>query len=273
MPFALRLTNQENWGIPRRDFERILHLSPRGCFLACYGSTKLGIATTISYGKKLGWIGNVVVDRRYRERNIGRSLVQQATRYLHSSGVDHIGLYCFRENAKFYEKLGFVGDAEFLRLLRRNESTPRLVNPFDPDRPTSLGNVLYADKKALGADRSKLIRLLLAQKAAWYLGRSRTKTSTSYLMVKEYADMREIGPWVCINPHKGDPEEMLLKALTMTSDKPIEISCLRNNRRAVDVLKSHGFRTIREGFRMYFHDRARIGNDQHNFAIGFLDKG
>jgi hypothetical protein len=57
----------------------------------------------------------------------------------------------------------------------------------------SLAGVLSADKKAFGADRSRLIRLILRAKAGWYIGWTSDLTEVSYLVVKAYDDMLEFG--------------------------------------------------------------------------------
>ena len=92
-------------------------------------------------------------------------------------------------------------------------------------------------------------------------------------MAREYADDYEFGPWVCTNPLQDDPDEMLNRALTLMRPVPVEISCLQNNRGAVDTLKAHEFWKVRDGYRMFFEERSDLGNDDWQFALGFLDKG
>ena len=122
------------------------------------------------------------------------------------------------------------------------------------------------DRKAFGADRSRLIRMVLRSKSGWYLG-----SSNSYLLVKESKEMYEIGPWVSSKP-MAQAGEMLDLALRVTGGKPIEVSCLRNHQ-AYGLFRKHGFRVVSHGYRMYFSRIARIGEPEANFALGFLDKG
>lgn len=273
IPFAIRLTDQEQWGVTRNALRRLIRLNPQGCFIAYDGSTRLGLTTATIYGRKLAWIGNVIVDKNHRGKHVGQSLVRHVVSSLQKSRAKHIALYCFREHEKFYENLGFVKDRPFLRLRRNARKAEYPKNPIHFRRLPSLSRVIAADKEAFGADRSKLIRAVLAEKAGWYLGSSRGISSTSYLMVKEYSEDCEFGPWICINPLRDDPSEMIARALTMIRSVPVEISCLRENRTALETLKTNGFRTIREGYRMFFGEKARIGNDSLQYALGFLDKG
>src|SRR5271157_902360 len=121
IPFAVQLTNQEEWGIPPRDFQRILKLDPLGSFIATEGTRRIGLATSASYGSKAAWIGNVVVQKRHRGKHIGQTLVSQTVDYLHRKHVKHVALYCFDENVEFYKKLGFLRGTPFGRLRREGK--------------------------------------------------------------------------------------------------------------------------------------------------------
>jgi predicted N-acetyltransferase YhbS len=272
IPFAIRLSDQEGWGVTREDLTRILQLDPTRSLIAAEGAKRLGLSTTTTYGRKLAWIGNVIVDRRYRGKSIGSSLVQSAVERLQSLGTQHIGLYCFGENVRFYRRLGFVRDVPFVRLQRNPR--PFHFTPLAPNPPRTLPlrAVVEADEKAFGADRSRLIRTVLRTKAGWYLGFSNAPSGASYLLVKEYKEMREIGPWICIRPARAQPSEMLHLAIAKTAAKPIEVSCFRNHQ-AVGLLRKTGFRVVRHGYRMYFDKIPRIGRPEASYALGFLDKG
>ena len=263
--YALRLTDQEMWGVARADLLRILKLDPRGSFIAAKGSRRVGLITTTRYGRKLGWIGNVIVDRNYRGAHIGQSLVQTALKHLQKSNVKHIALYCFDENVKFYRRLGFVRDAPFVRLRRKSTRAASLAHMTHRTLP--LRGILSLDRRAFGADRSQLIRMVLRSKSGRYLS-----SSNSYLLVKESKEMCELGPWISIKQTKAQAGEMLDLALRVTGGKPIEVSCLRNHP-AYGLFTKHGFRVMSHGYRMYFSRIARIGEPAANYALGFLDKG
>lgn len=271
--FAIRLSNQEKWGVTRGDLTRILQLDPRGSFVAVYGSSRVGLLTTTSYGRKLAWIGNVIVDRKHRGNRIGRTLVQNAIEHLRRNKVRHIGLYCFDENVRFYRRLGFVRDAPFVRLHRRPK--PYHPSPIQGKAAPSMAlrELFSADRKAFGADRSRLIQMILRSKAGSYFGFANSSSTGSYMLVKEYREMFEFGPWVCVRPPVGQPRQMLQLALSETAEKPIEVSCLRNHRKAFLLFEKNGFETVRHGYRMYLNNIPRIGDTESNYALGFLDKG
>jgi predicted N-acetyltransferase YhbS len=272
IPFAIRLTDQEKWGVTRSDLTRILKLNPAGSFIANEGPRRVGLITTTRYGRKLAWIGNVIVDRKHRGKRIGHSLVQKAVEYLQRSKAEHIALYCFNENVTFYRRLGFVSDAPFVRLRRKTKPFPSTPLASAAYQRLPLRSVLASDKKAFGADRSKLIRMVLRTRTAWYFGFSNGPNASSYLLVKKFKDMFELGPWVCIDPPNGQPREMLSLALARITGKPVEVSCFQHHP-AFALLRKNGFRTMSHGYRMFFGKISRIDKREANYALGFLDKG
>lgn len=272
IPFAIGLSNQEHWGITGSDLGRLLRLTPAGCFIASDGAKKLGLTTATTYGRKLAWIGNVIVHKKYRGRHVGQSLVEHAVDFLKRSRIQNIALYCFREHVRFYENLGFLKDAQFVRMRRRPMVTSRRPTTILGPAP-SLTNLLRADRRAFGADRSRLVRDVLARKVAWYIGSTHPRGNLSYLVVREYRDMCEVGPWVSFNPSRREAEQTLSLALHRVGKLPLEGSCLKSNAKALHLMQMSQFRILREGYRMYYEKRSRIGNDRAQYALGFLDKG
>lgn len=273
IPFAIKLCDQERWGVTQDDFERILRLDLRGSFIAFDGTQKLGLATSTSYGKKLAWIGNVVVDRNYRGRAIGRRLVEHTIRYLKRRRVRHVALYCFEKNRLFYERLGFVRETAFVRLKRNGQRANFLIDTRSYDHTPRLNQLLTIDRRAFGADRSKLIRLVTGEKIGFWIVPLNDSEFNSYMMVRKYEDMCEFGPWSAVKPRRNELREMLRKALNEANGRPVEISSLRSNRMVLGLLQDHGFWILRHGYRMFYGERPHIGDNRAQCALGFLDKG
>jgi hypothetical protein len=131
--------------------------------------------------------------------------------------------------------------------------------------------VLRIDRRGFGADRRRLIVALLGERFAWYLG-YRAKDSVSYVLVKNYDDMNEIGPWVSFGLDSRVLDSLLQRVISKSGRKPIEITCPFTSP-ALRVLKRHGFRSINEGRVMFFKRMAEIGQPKAIVANGFLDKG
>ena len=101
-----------NWNMAIEDFEFLTSLEPDGCFVAFQGSIRVGIATSISFGK-VGWFGNLIVKEEHQNKGVGSFLVKHAVNYLQSKGVKRIGLYAYPHLAGFYSGLGFERDEDF----------------------------------------------------------------------------------------------------------------------------------------------------------------
>jgi GNAT superfamily N-acetyltransferase len=270
--FAVRLSDQENWGIPARDFDRILRLDPRGSFVAMENARRAGLATTTSYGEQIAWIGNVVVEKSRRGKHIGQALVKHAIGYLKKTGVKRIALYSFDENIEFYRKLEFIQGPRFSRLRRERQPLRNEVSESGTRKPMTMPALLATDRKAFGADRARLLVDVLNSGAASYLGYS-IRSKRSYLLAKDYEDMLELGPWISFGLRPAELESMLRLALNKAKDKPIEITCPLTNSKALTMLLKSHFQTINGGHVMCYRRFSKIGQPNAIVAFGFLDKG
>jgi len=270
--FAVRLSDEENWWIPARDFDRILRLDPRGSFIAMENAKRAGLATTTSYGKEIAWVGNVVVEKSRRGKHIGQALVKRATGYLQKTGVKRIMLYSFDENIEYYRKLGFIQGPRFSRFRRERAALRNVVAESETRKALSVRALLAMDRRAFGVDRARLLVDLLNSGSASYLGYS-AKSKCSYLLAKDYEDMCELGPWISFGLGPAELESMLRLALNKAKSKPIEITCPLTDGKVLAMLSKSHFRTIARGHVMCYRRFSKIGQPNALVAFGFLDKG
>jgi N-acetylglutamate synthase-like GNAT family acetyltransferase len=271
IPSAIRLSSQEDWGTPRSDFERILQVSPHGSFVARENNSRVGMITSITFGRRLAWIGNIIVDKNQRGKHIGQTLVKYAIHYLNALRVRHIGLYCFENNVGFYEKLGFIKDTTFTRLRRESHKPARITYP-DSQKQLTLQQLISLDSKAFGVNRSRLLRALITSGHGSYSGFSTGKRGT-FLVTKKYKTTYDFGPCVALNTSDEELRQLVAGSVNSAWRKPIEASCLDLNREMLHLLKQHDFHTINHGHRMFFKRKARLGSDRLSCLLGFLDKG
>jgi len=130
--------------------------------------------------------------------------------------------------------------------------------------------MLAVDRKAFGADRSKLLRLLLTENRHGVIFGSENE---SFLVVKTYNDMSEFGPWVGTASFDENDGRLIKRLTNKYEGKPIEASCLVSNRKVLNGLRRNKFRVTNVGYRMWYAKKPKIGGDQANFLLGFLDKG
>jgi GNAT superfamily N-acetyltransferase len=265
----LRLTTGEHWGFGARDLKRMKTLQPRGCLVATKGDKPIGFTMAISYGRNVGWIGNVVVSRKHRGAGIGSGLVEYAVRYLLHRRVKRIGLFSYPENEAMYKRLGFERTNVFSTLSKRDttQSFTRIVEriPF--------GQILRLDKRAFGADRGKLLRQLYREfpgRWAWTIDHARV---SGYSVVKQYQDSSEVGPLVCEQMNEESIGALLRSSIARTEKWPLEMSVPGSSPVVAETAESLGFRLEKKGVAMSYARLEPTVIGPAIGALGFLDKG
>jgi len=265
----IKLTNEERWGFGVRDLRRMRALEPRGCLVAALDGRPIGLTTAISYGKRLGWIGNVVVARAHRSTGIGSSLVRTAVRHFLRSRVRSIALYSYLENKSMYIRLGFRTAGSFLRVAMSQRSPKR----FTKRREVPFSEILKVDRHAFGADRSTLLRRLLNEfprNWAWIADGSGV---SGYALLKEYQDSSEIGPSVSERMNQEAVTKLLESALALARRWPVEMSVPESHQTVLETAIRMGFRVERKGIVMNIANPDRMKIGPAIVAFGFLDKG
>lgn len=268
--FASRLSNMENWDNSTDDFRRILRIQPGGSFVATEKKRRVGIVTTTPYGR-LGWIGNVVVSKRYRKLGIGSWLVKHAVLYLRKEGARTIGLFSYKRNLTFYQRLGFKRDASYLTLVGK----ARAVSSEGPKRIDSndFERILAYDRKCFRHHRDRLLRELLRRFADSSFVTMRNGEVLGYIVGKDYGTTCEIGPWLCSRKDISIAVGLLRAVLDASIGKTVEITVPRRNSQALRLLRNHDFKDQGPVVRMYYGDRTSLPDDRYIFAAESLDKG
>lgn len=268
--FAARLSNMENWDNSSDDFRRILRVQPGGSFVATEKKRTVGIVTTISYGR-LGWIGNVVVSKRYRKLGLGSWLVKHAILYLRKNGARTIGLFSYKRNLPFYQRLGFKRDARYLRFLGKGRALtsegPTGIDSKDFER------ILAFDRKCFRHYRDRLLKELLRRFRDSSFVTMRNGDVLGYIVGKNYDTTCEIGPWLCSREDISIAAGLLRAVLNISIGKSVEITVPRRNRQALRLLRNHNFEDQGSVVRMYYGDRTSFPDDRYTFAAESLEKG
>jgi len=238
--FAIGLTDQMNWDMEEQDFKFITALEPEGCFVLLLNSKKVGIATALSFGK-VGWFGNLVVERHYRKKGAGSLLVQRAIQYLKSREVETIGLYAYADTVPFYEKLGFKYDSDFTVLRGKGMSYSAKANVARV-KEHDMQSIFDCDRLCFGDDRRKLLKpLLVASQNLSYMSAENGRI-VGYLMAKVFDETAELGPLVC---QQGRSETAINLLNTMLGSlEGFEVSICISNMESdvVNALKRLKFR-------------------------------
>jgi len=251
--FAVHITDTMNWKMAQEDFEFMLKLEPQGCFVLLDDSEKIGIATTISFGK-VGWFGNLIVTEAHRNKGAGSRLVKHAIKYLTNKKVETVGLYAYLDKIPFYRKLGFEYESEFIVLKGKGFSSPAMVN-LRRAKKENIQDIINLDKACFGASRKKILEsILLDPNNPSYMAIEDGQV-LGYAASKPYEDTAELGPLVC-KQGRSDIAINLLKANLKRLKRLDVYTCIPKRESAVlKMLMKSGFKESFRVARMLFKPR------------------
>jgi len=79
----LDMAHAEGWSSDIFEFELYHKLNPGGCFTCIIDKNVVGGIMTFTYLSS-GWIGNLIVDKKYRLKGFGKALFRKGLRHLSS---------------------------------------------------------------------------------------------------------------------------------------------------------------------------------------------
>lgn len=208
--FAVQLANTMDWNMSSEDFEFMVKLEPDGCFVLFDDQERLGIATTVSFGKA-GWFGNLVVKKDARREGAGNFLTKHAINYLKSIGIETIGLYAYPHLVSFYERFGFVSDIDFLAL-KGKSLFPSTQGVLQPTRKQDVPKLIDFDCHWFGANRKKFLEPMLIKEDNLCFVSTKNNKIKGYVAAKVYGKMAEVGPLIC-DTNFADEAFLLLKTI------------------------------------------------------------
>ena len=252
--FATELANTMNWNMSPEDFQFNSMLEPDGCLVLFEDSKPLGIATCVSFGK-IGWFGNLIVKEEVRHRGAGSFLVKQAMYYLHSKGVETIGLYAYRNLQNFYENLGFKADEKVAVFQTQaikslpQEKLPKIGKNHFPA-------IAKFDRECFGGDRTRLLESIIYEKGnlAYYI--SKGGEVIGYVAATVYETMAWVGPLMFHEGNEGIAVKLLKGVLEKLSGKKAFAALPTKETVLIDTFTSAGFEEDFSLVRMYFGPSA-----------------
>ena len=222
---AQRLREQAGWNQTDDDWRRLLAWSPDGCWAAELDGQVVGTTAVITYGRRIAWIGMVLVEVAHRRRGIGRALLTHAIEYLDRLGVQTIALDSTPEGQPLYASLGFVDAFELARWRgpirwerghpgrlaetlpgrdpgRPDETAPdgkggRAPTPDDqirPLQPADLPAVAAYDARLFGTDRAHVLGALYAGRPLRCFVAERQRQIAGYVLRRPGARAWHLGP-------------------------------------------------------------------------------
>ncbi len=248
-PFAVQLAKTMNWNMTVEDFEFTMKLEPQGSFVLFHGSERLGICTSVSFGR-VGWFGNLVVKGGYRREGAGSLLVRHAIDYLKNKGVETIGLYAYPHLISFYESFGFKPDIDFLVLqgkagLLQTEGAVRKAKKQD------FPEVIDFDSQCFGANRKKSLEPILLNTGNLCYIATENEGIAGYVAAKVYDKMAEVGPLIC-HARRVEAAVILLKTiLSKLNGLAVSMYIPKKETALLNMLSKAGFREDFDVARMF----------------------
>lgn len=249
VPFAVQLSNTMNWNMTPADFKFMMKLEPDGCFVLFNNQLRLGIATSISFGKA-GWFGNLVVKEESRREGAGKLLTTHAVNYLKKIGVKTVGLFAYPQLVNFYKSVGFKSDIDF-KVLNGNAtvSQPRDMLPQATKRDVS--EIIAFDKQRFGADRRKLLEpILLSPSNLCYISTEKGLIN-GYIVAKVSGKTAEVGPLICSANHEEEAVLLLKSILSRLNGVDIFIYIPKKEAELLKMLTTAGLKEAFHVIRMF----------------------
>ena len=235
---AMKLKEAAGWNQTEADWRRLIKLEPNGCFAAIENDRLVGTTTTTTYGDDLAWIGMVLVDPQYRRRGIATRLMETALAYLDGK-VAVIKLDATAEGSPVYEKFGFKAES----LVERWRGAVESRSVGRDDMAVNLEELLALDRRAFGADRSRLIKSLFDDSPV------RVRNGSGYALARAGTRATYIGPVVATDA--AQVENLLDRVMGQLSG-----SVYIDFNTESGVLADRGFVKERDLIRMSFGSRT-----------------
>jgi predicted N-acetyltransferase YhbS len=244
-----------------------LYLDPDGCFVAWDDGCRVGIATTVTYNR-YAFLGNIIVDKKRRGRNIGPALMQHAVNYLGKKEIKTIELDGVFSAVAMYRHMGFKDKYRSLRLCRKAVRKDDAQAAF-AHCTESVQAIVAFDHQHTGIERQALISALLKE----FPTRTLCLTAPhlqAYTVLRERADgTLALGPLVAEN--RSACAALVANVISRFGHRNITVGVPEINTVAVDIMLQNDFQYCAPSLRMYRGQRFAYEN--HVYAIVSADVG
>jgi len=279
--FGMELKGLAGWNQTRSDWERLLRLQPRGCFLAKLNGEKVGTVTTLSYGE-VGWVGMLLVHPAKRRKGVGTALLRRGIKHLRSRGVEVIKLDATPEGRKMYKRLGFVDEYMVCRYrselgkvreaVKKDDLTRREIK-IRPISEKELGEIVFFDEKTLGVSRGNVLRELVRENGGYCLCTRDGQNLLGYIMARAGSGAWQVGPLVAQDfESAGGLLREVVKRVPQ-EEEFVVVDVPSPNLGANSLVKNESFKVERRFHRMSLGSDGYIEDLGKIFAISGPEKG
>jgi hypothetical protein len=220
----------------------------------------------------------VLVDPSFRRRGIASRLMKAALSYLDGEGVETVKLDATPDGRHVYERLGFESELTIERWLRRvlnAAGDAQRERAYDESssavEAARLAEILELDRAAFGADRARLVELLVAESFVTCVGRAADGRARGYALARAGASADYVGPLVASDPEAA--ALMLDDVLARLASRPVYVDVNTQFESAARSLAVRGFQKQRDLVRMRRGAKTAAGTSRQVFAIAGPEVG
>jgi len=273
LDFAASCTAAEGWRSETRPvFEGYLAYDPAGCLVAEMSGERVGVCVATSYGP-YGFVGELIVLKEWRERGIGRRLLEHAIGYLRSRGAQSVLLDGVPAAIPLYERVGFQ---RVCRSMRFAGTFPGQAHPrARAMQAADIEAVGRVDRQTFGANRRFFLERRLSLQPELCQVLEAGGEIAGFIMGRRIGEFIWIGPWV-VQPGVERPGDLLesLAAKAGGDEVSLGLGVLETASKAVATVRSFGFvERLDPPWRMVLGPSAQLGASPGCFAIGSAAKG
>ena len=262
---AMKIKELVGWNQTQDDWRRLLKVEPRGCFGAFRNGELVGTTTTTCYDHDLAWIGMVLVHPSYRRMGIATRLVQHALDYLVGK-VGTVKLDATADGQRLYERLGFHVESLVERWSGIAVPNGRVESEVEVthlnDETTK--ELLALDRRAFCADRSSLIKALIANASAVpAIARARNGAVGGYSIARRGSHISYVGPIIATTANEA--AALLERTVDQLTGEQVYVDVNTRFEGWPRVLLDRGFSKQRELIRMRF---GKLSNPTSPWVFG-----
>lgn len=264
IPRILAIAHHAGWTQTEADLERMIRYAPDGSFgldahpypseTDSADAILTSTAMAFRHGPELGWIAMVLTDPMYRGHGFASKLMEHAIEHLRTLGTAWIKLDASDLGRPIYERMGFATENLMERRLRPPGDSASVLHAALPEVIEGDVLPLTLDRKAFGADRSRLLGMLSGLHGA---RTALLSGGRGYAILRHGKRGRQLGPMVCTD--EPGAEALVRWAIGQSGDHTLQWDLIRENEPARLLADHYGFETHRVLNRMALKGTAVEG--------------
>ena len=247
--FAIPLTDQMGWNLARSDFEFMMEPEPEGCFVLSEDLERIGIVSTVSFGK-IGWFGNLIVGENCRGKGAGSLMVRHSIKYPKTKNVETIGLYAYAERTPFYRRLGFKCDSDLMVLKGKGFTLPVRANLREPSKKDVM-KIIDFDQNCFGSSRRKVLEPILPDSDNLCYMHIEEERILGCVIAKVFGKMIELRTLACARGRNDIAVDLVKVMLNRLKDFEVSTCIPKKETPIISMLMESGFSKSFKAARMF----------------------